>query len=84
MGGVERKKSREGEGEGGKRPRPLHSGIAGVAFARVARLPSGLLKKKWSSPETLTVHVRIYCTCATAGVSLGCVRATMHVQIDLS
>lgn len=74
---------REGQGEGCERPQPPHSRISGVAFAGVARLPSGLLKK-WPSPEIMTVRARIHCTCAAAWVSLGCVRATMHVQIDLS
>ena len=45
LGWSREEKSREGEGEGSKRPQPPHSGIAGVAFAGAARLPSGLLKK---------------------------------------
>lgn len=36
---------REGQGEGSERPQPPRSRITGVAFAGVARLPSGLLKK---------------------------------------
>lgn len=74
----------KGQGEGRKRPPSLHSGMAGVAFAGVARLPSGPLKNKWPSPETLAVRERTQCTCATAWVSLGCVRATLRVQIDWS
>jgi len=45
LGRSREEKSREREGEGSKRPQPLHSGMAGVAFAGVARLPSGLVKK---------------------------------------
>lgn len=44
--------SREKKGKGRKRPLPLHSGITGVAFAGVARLPSGLLKKMAISRNT--------------------------------
>lgn len=54
-----------------------------MAFAGVTRLPSALVKK-WPSPEVVTVPVRICCTCAAAPMSPGCVRAAMHVQIDLS
>lgn len=77
-------REKKGKGEERKRPLPLHSGITGVAFAGVARLPSGLLKKKWPSPETLAVREPTQRTCATAWVSLGCVRTTLRVQIDWS